>query len=199
MISFVFSFFLFSLIFSSLMVILVKNPIHSILYLILVFFNSSALILLLGFEFLAIIFIIIYVGAIAVLFLFVVMMLNIRLIELNDIFFKYLPLGLIIGFIFGLEIMIMFFQNFDFLNIKTSSINLYYIDWIFFFNGIDNIKAIASVLFIYKFLLLFLSGFILLLAMIGAIVLVFNQKRLTKKQIIFKQILRNENLKLSSN
>lgn len=201
MLFYIFIFFLIGIIFSSLMVILVKNPIHSILFLILVFFNTSGLLFLLGFEYLAIIFIIIYIGAIAVLFLFVVMMLNIRLIELNEIFYKYLPLGLIIGLIFGLEILLVFLQTFKIFNMEFffNENNLsqnFYINWFNLFNSVDNLKIIALIFFVYKFLFLFLAGFILLLAMIGAIVLVFNEQRLTRKQLIYKQILRNKNLKL---
>jgi len=85
-------FLLFALLFCAMAVIYSKNPVHSILYLILVFFCASCLLLLYGLEFLALIFMIVYVGAIAVLFLFVIMMLNIRVLELSDDFFKYFPL-----------------------------------------------------------------------------------------------------------
>ena len=111
------SFCLFSVIFS-LLVIISRNPIHSILYLILVFFCVSLILIILGVEFVAITFLIVYVGAIAVLFLFVVMMLNIKILELDETFWKYVPIGLVITSLFFFQI---FFTFFDY-------------NWISFFN-----------------------------------------------------------------
>jgi NADH-quinone oxidoreductase subunit J len=92
---------------SSIMVISARNPIHSILFLVLVFFNVAGLLILVDIEFLAIMFIIIYVGAIGILFLFVVMMLNVKVTELTDGFIRYLPIGAIIGLIFLFEIFLV--------------------------------------------------------------------------------------------
>jgi NADH-quinone oxidoreductase subunit J len=92
---------------SSIMVISARNPIHSILFLVLVFFNVAGLLILVDIEFLAIMFIIIYVGAIGILFLFVVMMLNVKVTELNDSFIRYLPIGGIIGLIFLFEVFLV--------------------------------------------------------------------------------------------
>ena len=89
---------------SALMVIQSKNPVHSVLFLILVFFNSAGLLLLLGLDFMALIFLIVYVGAIAVLFLFVVMMLSIKLAEINEKRLRYLPINAILGLVFLIEI-----------------------------------------------------------------------------------------------
>ena len=89
---------------SGLMVIRAENPVHSVLFLILTFFNVSGLLLLLEVEFLAMVFLVVYVGAIAVLFLFVVMMLNIKLGRDSNDLFQYLPIGAIIGLIFLMEI-----------------------------------------------------------------------------------------------
>ena len=105
----------------SILVIIAKNPVHSILYLILVFCASSLLLVSIGSEFLGIIFIVVYVGAIAVLFLFVIMMLNIKIIELNENIIRYLPLTFIIFFILFIQIFIYS----DFINIVDS---FYYID-----------------------------------------------------------------------
>jgi NADH-quinone oxidoreductase subunit J len=91
-------------IFSGLMVITSKNPMHSVFYLVLAFANVSMLLILLGVEFLALLFLIVYVGAIAILFLFVVMMLNIKLVELLDNSTRYIPIGFIIGAVFLTEI-----------------------------------------------------------------------------------------------
>lgn len=112
-------------IFCSFCVISVRNPIHAILSLILVFCNITFILIIWNAEFLAIIFLIVYVGAIAVLFLFVVMMLNIKIIELNETFWRYIPIGLIISAIVLLEVYIIIFQNssiiFNLLNYDTTN------------------------------------------------------------------------------
>src|ERR1043165_7107291 len=90
---------------SAFMVIAARNPVHSVLYLILAFFNSAALFLLMGAEFIAMILVIVYVGAVAVLFLFVVMMLDINVAELREGFLKYLPVGALIGLVLLAEIL----------------------------------------------------------------------------------------------
>lgn len=92
---------------SGIMVIQSRNPVHSVLFLILVFFNSAGLLLLLGLDFFAMIFLVVYVGAIAVLFLFVVMMLNVKLAEINEKRLRYLPIGGLLGFLFLLEIFLI--------------------------------------------------------------------------------------------
>ena len=89
---------------SGVMVISARNPVHSVLFLILAFFNSAALFILLGAEFLAMIMVVVYVGAVAVLFLFVVMMLDINFVEMRQGFLQYLPLGALIGFILLIEL-----------------------------------------------------------------------------------------------
>ena len=177
------------MVFSSLFVILVKNPIHSILFLVLVFFNSSGLLLLLDFEFLALIFIIIYVGALAVLFLFVIMMLNIRIFELNGSMFKYVPFMFLTLF----ALLLICIDIFSILIPSSFSFNseLIYMDWQFYLNAVDNLKAIGPVLFIYDAFLFLLAGIILFLAMIGSIVLVFFEVKTIKKQFIYKQLFRN--------
>ena len=92
---------------SGIMVIRAKNPVHSVLFLILVFCNVSGLLILLGLDFFAMVFLVVYVGAIAVLFLFVVMMLNIKLVEINENILRYLPIGGLIGLIFLFEIFLI--------------------------------------------------------------------------------------------
>lgn len=109
--TFLFYFFCFFVLFSAFMVIRAKNPVYSVLFLILVFCNSAGLLLLLNLDFFALIFLIVYVGAIAVLFLFVVMMLNIKLTEVHESIFHYLPIGGFVGFIFFLEFYFLFNQE----------------------------------------------------------------------------------------
>src|SRR6202795_745522 len=93
---------------SAFMVIAARNPVHSVLFLILAFFNAAGLFVLLGAEFLAMILIIVYVGAVAVLFLFVVMMLDINFVELRQGFLQYLPVGAVVGLILLVELLLVF-------------------------------------------------------------------------------------------
>src|SRR5216117_1789589 len=92
---------------SAVMVISSRNPVHSVLFLILTFFNAAGLFILMGAEFLALILVVVYVGAVAVLFLFVVMMLDVDFTELREGFLEYLPIGLVIGGIFGVELLLV--------------------------------------------------------------------------------------------
>ena len=182
----IFLFFIVSIIIitSSLLVILSKNPIHSVLFLILVFFNTSILFLFSNAEFLAMILLIVYVGAVAVLFLFVVMMLDINITKLRQTFLNYLPTGLFIGFIILIELIYVVSQsNVNFVKTNSSYINIS--------NQIlENTKIIGNILYTDYFLLFQLSGIILLVAMIGAIYLTLRKRKGTKKQNIYKQILK---------
>lgn len=119
--TFLFFFFGFFVLFSAFMVIKSKNPVYSVLFLILVFCNSAGLLLLLNLDFFALIFLIVYVGAIAVLFLFVVMMLNIKLSEVQESIFHYLPIGGFVGLIFFVEFYFLFHQ--EFVPLQTSSVS----------------------------------------------------------------------------
>ena len=93
---------------SAVMVISARNPVHSVLFLILAFFNSAGLFVLIGAEFLAMILVVVYVGAVAVLFLFVVMMLDINFAEMREGFLQYLPIGALIGIILAAELILVF-------------------------------------------------------------------------------------------
>ncbi len=169
---------------SSLLVILSKNPIHSVLFLILVFFNAAILFLFSEAEFLAMILLIVYIGAVAVLFLFVIMMLDINTAKLRQGFLNYLPIGLFVGFIILLELLYVVSQSkLSFLkkNVTENKIT----NEIF-----ENTKIIGNVLYTDYFLLFQLSGIILLVAMIGAILLTLRKREGTKKQNIYKQILK---------
>lgn len=187
-------FFCFFLLFVAFMVISVKNPIHSILYLILVFVSASALLLILNIDFLAMIFIVVYVGAIAVLFLFVVMLLNIKIIEKNLAFVQYVPLSLFILAILVFEV-VFFFDNSTFQQIDLIFKSFYevnsYISWAGVFFNVSNIEAIGEVLYTYFFQYFLITSFILLVAMIGPIVLTLNKTRFSLKQNIYEQNLRS--------
>ena len=144
---------------SSIMVIGFKNPVHSVFSLILTFCISSCLLLAINIDFLAIIFIVVYVGAIAVLFLFVVMMLNIKLVQFTESIVRYIPFGIILCIIFVNEIY--------FINLKFNIINDIQNDWINYFQYSDTIILIGEVLYTNYIHLFILSGLILLIAKIG--------------------------------
>ena len=165
------------------MVIVAKNPVHAVLFLILAFFNAAGLFVLLGAEFLAMLLVIVYVGAVAVLFLFVVMMLDVDFAELRAGFIKNAPLGLIIGGIVALEL----FMVLGFAAIKPglggalgSPIP----------EGVSNTEAIGRVLYT-KYVYFFQgAGLILLVAMIGAIVLTLRHKEGVRRQSVAQQVAR---------
>ena len=177
-------------IFAAFFVVFSVNPVHSVLFLILVFFNISGILILLGLEYFALVFIIIYIGAIAVLFLFIVMMLNIKIIELKDNFWRYMPIGLFLTFLFILEI---FFLISDNLNILIFNFLDYlnYINWIDYFHNLFTLEIIGEILYTYYFFSFLLGGLILFLAMFGSILLTLNQSQTVKRQKIYKQILRS--------
>jgi len=188
--------------FSSVLVITSVNPVHSVLYLILVFLNASAILIVLQTEFLAMIFIIVYVGAIAVLFLFVIMMLNIKITLHNSKILNYIPIGIILLSIFSNQIILLLLKqrnNIELLNIIPNNIHtktIQYIDWINLINLPNNIQSIGNIIYTYYYDIFLISGIILLVAMNGAIALTLYKNFNIKKQLAFKQILRIGELNL---
>jgi len=180
-------FYLFSfiLIASALVVVSARNTVHSVMFLVLAFLNAAALFLLLGAEFLAMLLIIVYVGAIAVLFLFVVMMLNVDFKQETKKISRHLPVLMLIG-------VVMFFEIF--LITKFSGIRLYETKILFPTpTDITNTKAIGNLLYTDFILPFQLSGAILFVAMIGAIVLTLKEEtRFIKKQKICDQVFRTK-------
>ena len=162
---------------SAAMVISSRNPVHSVLFLILAFVNASGLFILLGAEFLAMILVVVYVGAVAVLFLFVIMMLDVDFAELREGFLEYLPIGLLIGGIFLLELLLVvggWIINPTVTKSITAAIPA----------NITNTEALGLVLYT-KYIHYFqLAGLVLLVAMIGAIVLTLRHKVNVKRQDI---------------
>lgn len=168
---------------SSIMVITSRNPVHSVLFLILCFFNAAGLFVLLGAEFLAMILVVVYVGAVAVLFLFVVMMLDVDFVELREGMLNYLPIGGVIGLILLVELILLLgtWNIAPDLIAQASSPQP---------TGITNTQAIGQVLYT-KYIFWFqTSGLILLVAMIGAIVLTMRHKPNIKRQNIADQVAR---------
>ena len=160
---------------AGLMVISSRNPVHSVLFLILAFFNSAGLFVLLGAEFLAMLLVVVYVGAVAVLFLFVVMMLDINFAELREGFQRYMPLGLGVGGILLTEILFVFFNREE----MPENVNLV--------SEVSNTRALGRVLYTDYIYLFQVAGLLLLVAMIGAITLTLRRRENVRKQLISAQ------------
>lgn len=178
---------------SAILVIGAKNPVHSVLFLILVFCNAAGLLILLEVEFLAMIFLIVYVGAIAVLFLFVVMMLNIKLIELSENLLLYLPIGAILALLFLFEIFILIDTDLIPLFNLNFGDTLNYIQWSSEITSMTNIAKLGMLIYTHYFLLFIIASFILFVAMIGAIMLTLYRHTNVKRQLIYKQLSRDFN------
>ena len=176
---------------SALMVISARNPVHSVLFLILAFLNAAGIFVILHAEFLAMILIIVYVGAVAVLFLFVVMMLDIKTtIEKSNIL-QYMPIGLFIGFVFIAELVIVLINTkleLSNMQILSNPLNK--------FAELSNTKAIGSVLYTDYILHFQLAGVILLIAMIGSIVLTLRERSGVKRQSVAEQLSRSSKIDL---
>lgn len=160
---------------SALMVITARNPVHSVLFLILAFFNAAGLFVLLGAEFIAMILVIVYVGAVAVLFLFVVMMLDISFADLRKGAMQYVPVGLIAGGILLLEL-ISIFTAWQFSPEVAKNLTSPVPE------GVSNTVALGRLIYTDYVFVFQASGFVLLVAMIGAIVLTHRQRPDVRRQ-----------------
>ncbi len=176
---------------SGVMVISSRNPVHSVLFLILAFFNSAGLFVLLGAEFLAMILVIVYVGAVAVLFMFVVMMLDIHFVEMRQGFLKYLPIGGTIGFILMVELLVVAGGW----KINSGG-GTYGAAPIPDPGTVTNTQAIGEVIYTHYMYLFQASGLVLLIAMIGAIVLTHRKRTGVRKQKISEQVARSGSIKI---
>ena len=177
------TFYIFSLVavLSALMVISARNPVHSVLFLILSFVNASGLFVLFGAEFLAMILVVVYVGAVAVLFLFVVMMLDINFVKLREGFLQYLPFGALLGIVLIVELGILFLTKSFSENSLSQFVQSPQI------NEVENTKLIGQVLYTDYFYLFQISGLILLVAMVGSITLTLRDRGKVKRQNISSQ------------
>ena len=169
---------------SAAMVVSARNPVHSVLFLILAFFNAAALFLIAGAEFLAMILVIVYVGAVAVLFLFVVMMLDVNFSELREGFQRYAPIGGAVGAVLGVELLLVLTgwklaPNAASLRMSATP------------GGLHNTSALGMLIYTDYVLLFQLAGLILLVAMIGAIVLTHRDRHIAKRQNITRQQTRS--------
>ena len=166
---------------AGMMVVTARNPVHSVLFLILAFFNAAGLFVLMGAEFLAMILVIVYVGAVAVLFLFVVMMLDIDFVELRQGFVKYLPVGGLIGIVLLVELIIVAGGWVSLPDTKAAVTEPVR-------EGISNTAMLGRLLYT-KYVYLFqAAGLILFVAMVGAIVLTLREREGVKRQKIAQQL-----------
>ena len=184
-----FFFYLFSsiLLASAFMVIAARNPVHAVLFLILAFFNAAGLFLLLGAEFLAMLLVVVYVGAVAVLFLFVVMMLDVDFVELRQGFAKYLPIGGLVATIFGIEMALV-------LGTWKLTPEALAVGKEMSKATADamNVRGLGRILYTEHFYFFQLAGLILLVAMIGAIVLTLRERPGVKRQDVMAQNARGK-------
>jgi NADH-quinone oxidoreductase subunit J len=187
-------FYVFSLILigASVMVITVRNPVYAALFLVLAFFSSAAIWMLLEAEFLAIILVLVYVGAVMVLFLFVVMMLDINVVPLREGFIRYLPVGLVIAALMALEFMLVIWASgqFDTAAYPIPAPNP---------EGFSNTKALGELLYTQYLLPFEIAGLILLVAIISAVALTLRHRSGTKVQNPSRQVLvrRDERVRLA--
>ncbi len=165
------------------MVISARNPVHSVLFLIMAFFNSAGLFVLMGAEFLAMILVVVYVGAVAVLFLFVVMMLDINFVELRQGFLQYLPLGALVGLILLAELVLV--GGAWVVAPEAEAAAALPIPPI---EEIHNTAALGNVLYTRYVYLFEAAGLILLVAMIGSIVLTLRHREGVRRQSIARQV-----------
>ena len=177
------AFYLFAVVavFAGVMVISARNPVHSVLYLILAFFNAAGLFVLMGAEFLAMILVVVYVGAVAVLFLFVVMMLDINFAEMREGFMQYLPVGALVGIVLAAEL-VLIFGSWAIAPEAASVAAAPSPD------GVTNTHALGQIIYTDYVYLFQAAGMILLLAMIGAIVLTLRQREGVRRQRIGDQV-----------
>ena len=175
---------------SAVMVIVSRNPVHSVLFLILAFVNAAGLFVLMSAEFLAMILVVVYVGAVAVLFLFVIMMLDVDFAELREGFLEYLPIGLVIGAVFLAELLLVgggWVIDAGTAKSITAAIP----------NNVSNTEALGLVLYTRYIHYFQIAGMVLLVAMVGAIVLTLRHKVNVKRQDINVQNARTPELAMS--
>jgi NADH-quinone oxidoreductase subunit J len=180
-----FLFYLFGLVAvaSAVMVVSARNPVHSVLFLILCFFNAAALFVLIGAEFLAMVLVVVYVGAVAVLFMFVVMMLDINFVRLREGFLQYLPIGALIGLILLVELVLVggTWALREEPSIVAAPVAV---------AELTNTEALGRVLYTEYFYHFQIAGLILMVAIIGAITLTLRSREGVKRQDIGRQVHR---------
>ncbi|AQT47264.1 MULTISPECIES: NADH-quinone oxidoreductase subunit J [Bartonella] len=177
--------FAFIMLASAVLVVAARNPVHSVLFLILAFFNAAALFILTGAEFLGLILLVVYVGAVAVLFLFVVMMLDVDFAELKSGALKYAPIGALVGIIIAVELIVVFASSHF-----SPTLAEHVTEPMPSLTERTNTQALGDILYTDYVFYFQLAGLVLLVAMIGAIVLTLHHRSGVKRQSISKQVAR---------
>jgi NADH-quinone oxidoreductase subunit J len=170
---------------AALMVIASRNPVHSVLFLILTFFNAAALFVLMGAEFLAMVLVVVYVGAVAVMFLFVVMMLDINFVEMREGFLQYLPIGGLVGLVLLVELVLIFGSWVtapDSASVRAAVAPAV--------EAVSNTRALGRILYTDYIYLFQAAGLVLLVAMVGAILLTLRQREGVRRQNVGDQLAR---------
>ncbi len=184
--AFAFYLFAFTAVISGVLVVIARNPVHSVLWLILAFFSAAGLFVLLGAEFVAMLMLIVYVGAVAVLFLFVVMMLDVDFAELRAGMSQYLPVGLLIGIVLLVQLGFVFGSwqaSEQAVNLRAAVTPAP--------DQVENTAALGNLLYTQYVFLFQLAGLILLVAMVGAIVLTLRKRVAVKRQDVLAQMYRD--------
>ncbi len=172
------------LVLSAFRVITARNSVHSVLFLILAFFNAAGLFVMLGAEFIAMLMVIVYVGAVAVLFLFIVMMLNVKFSQLQESFIKYLPLGIVVAITIFVELVVV-------INSGLKASLGHAVKGLPISGEITNTENIGLVLYTKYAYPFEVAGLVLLVAMVGAIVLALRKRDGVLRQNIYQQVSRN--------
>jgi NADH:ubiquinone oxidoreductase subunit 6 (subunit J) len=188
--------FKFFLCLSAVMVLVSKNPVHSVLFLILVFCNGAGILLLLGFEFLAMIFLVVYVGAIAVLFLFIVMMLNLKIPGFRQTLLNHYSVSF--ATLFFLFVEAGYYLTETSFGFSTSTFfQTFYRDWSLVVASQDNVRLLGNLLYTYYYLPFLVSGMVLLVAMLASIYLTLGSSGQTsKRQDVYTQVIRSNVVRL---
>lgn len=171
---------------SAVMVISSRNPVHSVLFLILAFFNAAGLFVLMGAEFLAMILVVVYVGAVAVLFLFVVMMMDVNIAAMREGFLQYLPIGALIGLVLFVELVFAI----GVYAVTPEAIGAVAANPAPALTEVHNTRALGQIIYTDYFYLFQVAGLVLLVAMVGAIVLTLRERQGVRRQSISAQVAR---------
>lgn len=194
-----------NLILSSFLIFISKNPIYSIFYLIFCFLNAALILMYFGLDFIAILILLIYIGAIAILFIFIIMMLNLKLVDLKESFITYFPLLFFFLFfiLFGfISYFYFFFENISIINYSSFSSNLYYLTTsseLYFSIPLlyRTTQYFSYVIYLYINFLLWLAGILLLSAMVGIIIISLHKNLYVKRQNFYNQIIKDEQYAIS--
>jgi NADH-quinone oxidoreductase subunit J len=172
---------------SAMLVVCASNPVHSVLFLVLVFINTAFILMFLEADFMSLVLVVVYVGAIAVLFLFVCMMLSVRIEQESYSIYAYLPVSVVFGLVLIIELCLSFYNIFNNMISSHFGLDLAFDNVIY---EVSNIRVLGDIVYTYYFLYFFLAAIALLLAMFGAIYLTLHHRDDVRRQTIYVQLAR---------